>query len=193
MKYVLQSMVLILCSFFFTSYVDAAGAISQDEQMIIQELTQPILIQGKEFQMPQTYITQTENYLKQNDLSKSQVDTAVKNIQNVKQKLTNLDIDLSSVHTINDLIKIIPRETILEIQQLISSTADALGLVVLSWNKGYVELGTQNSDGSISAVFNSKQPIKQTGTFPISSILAIGCLIMTATGAFIVGKKVKLA
>ncbi|HFC9117782.1 TPA: hypothetical protein ACF0NA_000664 [Enterococcus hirae] len=44
MKYVLQSMVLILCSFFFTSYVDAAGAISQDEQMIIQELTQPILI-----------------------------------------------------------------------------------------------------------------------------------------------------
>lgn len=141
MKYVLQSMVLILCSFFFTSYVDAAGAISQDEQMIIQELTQPILIQGKEFQMPQTYITQTENYLKQNDLSKSQVDTAVKNIQNVKQKLTNLDIDLSSVHTINDLIKIIPRETILEIQQLISSTADALGLVVLSWNKGYVELG----------------------------------------------------
>lgn len=86
MKYVLQSMVLILCSFFFTSYVDAAGAISQDEQMIIQELTQPILIQGKEFQMPQTYITQTENYLKQNDLSKSQVDTAVKNITKCEAK-----------------------------------------------------------------------------------------------------------
>ncbi|MEY8445375.1 hypothetical protein [Enterococcus ratti] len=193
MKWIIRCIVLFAGSFFFTFSVDAAGAISEDEQLIIEELSQQVRIQDKAFQLPATYLTQAENYLKQRELTKAQTTTVIQNIQKVKKKLGNLSIDLTSVHTIDDLLKQLPQKTVVEIQQLVSSTAETLGLVVLSWNQGYVELGTQNSDGTLSAVFSSEKPIKQTGTVPWTSFLAIVCLLMTATGAFIIGKKANLA
>ena len=67
MKNVGKYVLVVLLSFFFTSSVDAAGAISVKEQLILDELTQKLEVQGNEFQVPETYITQTENYLKQNE------------------------------------------------------------------------------------------------------------------------------
>ena len=166
MKNVGKYVLVVLLSFFFTSSVAAAGAISVKEQLILDELTQKLEVQGNEFQVPETYITQTENYLKQNDLAESQTLVVINNIRQAKSLIKNLDTDLSNVHSLDELIKRIPR---------------------------HVELGTQNPDGTTSAVFSSEQPIKQTGAVHISSFLAIGLLLLTATGALIIGKKVKLA
>lgn len=193
MKNIGRYVLVVLLNFFFTVSVDAAGAISANEQLVLDELTQKIDIQGREFQVPETYITQTENYLKQNDLEESQTLTVISNIRKAKSLIKNVEIDYSDIHSLADLIKRIPRDTVVELQRCITESADVLGLVVLSWNQGDVELGTQNPDGTISAVFSSEQPIKQTGAVHISSFLAIGLLLLTATGAFIIGKKVKLA
>ena len=59
---------------------------------------------------------------------------------------------MSNVHSLDELIKRIPRDSVVELQRLITESADVLGLVVLSWNEGHVELGTQNPDGTTSAV-----------------------------------------
>lgn len=193
MKNVGKYVLVVLLSFFFTSSVAATGAISVKEQLILDELTQKLEVQGNEFQVPETYITQTENYLKRNDLAESQTLVVINNIRQAKSLIKNLDTDLSNVHSLDELIKRIPRDSVVELQRLITESADVLGLVVLSWNEGHVELGTQNPDGTTSAVFSSEQPIKQTGAVHISSFLAIGLLLLTATGAFIIGKKVKLA
>ncbi len=193
MKTISRYILVLLSSFFFSVSVDAAGAISGEEQLILDELTKKVEIQGKEFQVPETYLTQTENYLKQNELDEGQILTVVNKIRQAKSLIRNLEIDLSNIHSLDDLIQAIPRDTVIKLQQLITETADILGLVVLSWNRGYIELGVQNPDGTTSAVFSSEQPIKQTGALHISSFLAVGLLLLTVTGAFIIGKKVKLA
>ncbi len=76
----------------------------------MDELTQKLEVQGNEFQVPETYITQTENYLKQNDLAESQTLVVINNIRQAKSLIKNLDTDLSNVHSLDELIKRIPRD-----------------------------------------------------------------------------------
>ncbi|WP_165004779.1 MULTISPECIES: LPXTG cell wall anchor domain-containing protein [unclassified Enterococcus] len=185
--------VVFFTVFMFALPVDAVGAISDNEQRILNELNEPVRIQEKEFTVPTKDVTQAENYLKQNELTNAQVEIVVSNIQSVKTLLTSLTVDLSGVSTLDDLIKALPRDVIVQIQQHVTAAANALGLVVLSWNQGDIQFGVQNSDGTTSPAFSSKQAVKQTGASFASSFIAVGALLFVAAGAFVISKKTKLA
>ncbi|OTP12322.1 hypothetical protein A5844_000554 [Enterococcus sp. 10A9_DIV0425] len=193
MKKFVSSIIVLFTVLLFTVPVDAAGAINANEQRILDLLNEPVRIQDKEFTVPATYITQAENHLKQNDLTDAQVDIAVSGIENVRNLLSAVTIDMSGVNTLDDLIRALPRDVILQIQQEVTRVADALGLVVLSWNLSDIQIGMKNADGSTSLAFSTNSPVKQTGANFASSAIAIASLLLVAAGAVVVGRKTKIA
>lgn len=193
MKKFVGYLVVFFTALLFTVPVDAAGAISANEQQILDLLKAPVSVQGKEFTVPDTYIIQAENHLKQNDLTDAQVETAVTGIQNVRNLLGSVTIDMTGINTLDDLIRALPRDVIMQIQQEVTRVADALGLVVLSWNGGNIQIGAKNADGTTSPAFSTSSPIKQTGGNYTASAMAIASLLLIAAGAVVVGRKTKIA
>ncbi|MDT2706176.1 MULTISPECIES: hypothetical protein [Enterococcus] len=193
MKKLVSFVVSLLAVFMLATPAFADGAITAEEQQIMDALNTPVTVGGKEFNLTAKYTTQAENYLKQNDLTTAQVNTVVSNIQAVQKLLSSIDVDTTNVTTLEDLVKVLPRDVIMQIQRHVTAAADALGLVVLSWNGGDIQLGKQNADGSTSPVFSTGSTIKNTGTSYVTSLVAVGALLVIAAGAFVVGKKARLA
>lgn len=194
MKKLVSYIVALFTIFWFTvPSADAVSAISENEQQILDLLKEPINIQGKNFSVPATYITQAENYLKQNNLTDAQVKTTVSGIQNVRNLLSTVTIDMSGINTLDELIRALPRDVIIQIQQEVMRVADALGLVILSWNGSDIRIGVKNADGTVTPAFSTASPVKQTGGNFTSSVLAITSLLLIAAGATIVVRKTKIA
>ena len=193
MKKLVSFVVSLLAVFMLATPAFADGAITAEEQQIMDALNTPVTVGGKEFNLTAKYTTQAENYLKQNDLTTAQVNTVVSNIQAVQKLLSSIDVDTTNVTTLEDLVKVLPRDVIMQIQRHVTAAADALGLVVLSWNGGDIQLGKQNAAGSTSPVFSTGSTIKNTGTSYVTSLVAVGALLVIAAGAFVVGKKARLA
>lgn len=197
MKKLVSMVVTLVALFAIVVPVDAAGAISSDEQRILDALTATVTVNGKSFDVPQSQITQAENYLKQNDLTAAQVNTVVSNIEAVKTLLASQKIDMANVNSIEDLVKALPRSVILKIQGYVTAAADALGLVVTSWNGGFVQLSQKTTSGksatATTPVYGTDSAVKQTGASYLVSFATIGGLLTLAAGAFVVGRKTRLA
>ena len=71
---VLLSLMLILIPMSITA---SAAAINDDEQRIIDCLSQKAEINGKKFIVPKNYVTQAENFLKTIDATKAQADEII--------------------------------------------------------------------------------------------------------------------
>lgn len=197
MKKLISIVAILFALFTVASPAQAAGAISSDEQRILDALSTSVTVSGKAFNVPQTQITQAENFLKQNDLTSAQVNTVVSNIEAAKTLLASQSIDLSNVNSIDELVKALPRNVIVQIQGYVTAAADAIGLVVTSWNGGYVQLSQKTTSGksatTTTPVYSTGSAVKQTGANYIVSFAAIGGLLTLAAGAFVIGKKARLA
>ena len=111
----------------------------------------------------------------------------------MRNLLGSVTIDMTGVNKIDDLIRALPRDVIMQIQQEVTRVADALGLVVLNWNGGNIQIGVKNADGTTSPAFSTSSPIKQTGGSYTASAMAIASLLLVAAGAVVVGRKTKIA
>ncbi|WP_159723665.1 hypothetical protein [Enterococcus sp. CSURQ0835] len=193
--------VCLMCFILGTPKAQAAGAIRADEQRIIDALRTPVTISGKTFYVPETQITQAENHLKNEELTAAQIETAVTNIQAAISLLSAQSIDVSNINSIEELVEALPRDVIAQIQGYVTKAADALGLVVTSWNGGFAQLSKKATGGNAgnsasqkpSVVYSSANAIKQTGVNYFGSFVIIGALLTLAAGAFVVGRKTRLA
>jgi len=212
----LVSLVLVFVAFLFLSApkVEAAGAITADEQRILDTLRQPVTVNGKTFSIPANYIAQAENYLKQQDISANEVNEVIGHIQSTINLVSAQNVDISQVQSLEDLIRLLPANVVNQIKNSVSAAANVLGLVVTSWNGGNIVLSsvdnnptnnqnaTENNQqddstannqsvaaGGTSPVYSSAQPVKQTGTTYYASFATAGFLLTIAVSAFVIGKK----
>lgn len=145
MKKVLGFIVALVAAFVLVlPSVKADGAITSEEQQILEALKQPVKVDGQTFTLPQSYLTQAENELKQNNYSAAQVADVLAKIDAVVKEV------------------------------------ESAGITLVSGN---------NTAGNIS----TDSPVKQTGANYVASVVAAASLLVVAAGAFVVGKKAKLA
>lgn len=190
MKKLVSFVVAFLAVFLLAApKVDAAGAITADEQRILDTLRQPVVINGKSFSLPQEYLTQAENHLKQENLTAAEVSSVIEQINAATSLLASQTIDMTNINTIDDLIKALPRDVITQIQAYVTKAANVLGITV-DVSKGSVKLVSKNSG---SVIYDTAKTVKQTGVNYFASFVMIGALLVVAAGAFVVGKKTTFA
>lgn len=186
----LMSVVAALVAMFVLAVpAQAAGAISTDEQRILTELDKGVTVNGKTFNITASDRTQAENYLKQHDVSTTAVDTVVKNIQAARTLAEAQNVDVTNINTLTDLILAFSTDVTAQLKDYVVAAANALGLKV-TFGPGTVSIVDPNGG---NAVYTSGNAVKQTGATYIVSFAALGTLLAIAAGAFVVGKKARLA
>ena len=88
----------------------AAGAITAQEQQILDALKQPVTVSGKKFYLPAQYLTQAENQLKAKDYSAAQVATAVAQINATIDTVQKANVDVTNINSFEDLVKALPAD-----------------------------------------------------------------------------------
>ncbi len=182
---------VLLCAFFFVSglSVSADTGISADEQRILDALNTGISVGGKTFYLDQKDVTQAENHLKQNDLTTSEVNQTVDSINQAKALIAAQTIDVSNINSLSDLIKALPADIKNQIRGLITSAANVLGLTISLDGVDSYSITTKQGN----TAFATGSPVKNTGTTYGYSLIVLVGLILTAIGAFVIGRKAQLA
>lgn len=190
MKKVLGFIVALVAAFVLVlPSVKADGAITSEEQQILEALKQPVKVDGQTFTLPQSYLTQAENQLKQNNYSAAQVADVLAKINAVVKEVESADIKLPAGATFDDLVKALPASVKASIKANVEAAAKTLGLKVVITSAGITLVSGNNTAGNIS----TDSPVKQTGANYVASVVAAASLLVVAAGAFVVGKKAKLA
>ena len=193
MKKALSMVLLALVAVFafaVTTPVHAAGALSADDQRILDALHQPITIGGKTFYLPASYIAQAESTLKQNNYSAAQADAVIAKINNAAATLEAQGVDVSNVNSLEDLKKVLPASVIEAVKADVQSAASVLGLTV-AINGDSVTI--VNSGNSSSTAFSTGSVVKQTGANYVISLVAGVTTMIIAAGALVINKRAKLA
>lgn len=193
MKKVLSMVLLALVAVFafaVTTPVHAAGALSPDDQRILDALHQPITIGGKTFYLPASYIAQAESTLKQNNYSAAQADAVIAKINDAAATLEAQGVDVSNVNSLEDLKKVLPASVIEAIKADVQAAASVLGLTV-AINGNSVTI--VNSGNSSSTAFSTGSVVKQTGANYVISLVAGVTTMIIAAGALVINKRAKLA
>lgn len=205
MKKLVSFLVALVAVVSFAIPAEAAGAITADEQRILTELDQGVTVGGKTFHISGSDRTQAENYLKQNDLTAAQVSTVVSNIQASRSLVAAQNVNVANINSLTDLIKALPTSVVDQLKNNIVSAASALGLtatfgpngvtIVSSGGSGSGSTSGSGSSGSKggSTVYQSGKAVKQTGANYIASFAVFSSLLVIAAGAFMVGRKQRLA
>lgn len=192
MKKLLSLVVALVAVVAFAKPVKAeAAAISANEQQIVSALKQPVTIGGQSFTLPQEYLTQTENYLKANDLTAAQVNTVLSDIKGVMNILANANVDASKIdaNDITSLGRLLSAADVAAIKNLVTNAASTIGLTVTNWGHGAVEF----ADKSGETVLTTGSAVKQTGANYMVSLIVLVSLLAGAAGAFAVSRKTRLA
>lgn len=169
--------------------VQADSAISADEQRILDSLSTGVTVSGKTFHLDAADMIQAENYLKQNDLTASEVNQVLAEIESAKALVESQSIDVSNINTLAQLMSAMPKAVKDQIRGHITSAANVLGLTV-SLN-GVDNYTITDKKGHVA--YEVGTPVKNTGATAIVSIATILGLFVIAAGAFVVGRKATLA
>lgn len=109
MKRFLKLLVMAGLVLLFPMMAHAEGAITADEQRILDALNQGVTANGQTFYFDATDIQQAENDLKSYDYSKSTVDQVVGNINAARQLVMDNAGNIQA-NSLNDLLKQLPRD-----------------------------------------------------------------------------------
>lgn len=210
MKKVVSGIIaLVAVVLFFAPTAQAAGAITADEQRILDELNQGVSVGGKTFNLRASDIAQAENHLKQNDISASDANQVIAQIQQARALIANSGIDVSNINSIEDLLRALPADLTNQLKDIITSAANILGLSISFNQNGFTingSNGTNGADGSngtngtngtngsngtsgSNIVYSSGSAVKQTGATYAASAISFASLLLVAAGAAVVGRK----
>lgn len=205
MKKVVSGIIaLVAVVLFFAPTAQAAGAITADEQRILDELNQGVSVGGKTFNLRASDIAQAENHLKQNDISASDANQVIAQIQQARALIANSGVDVSNINSIEDLLRALPLDLTNQLKDIITSAANILGLSI-SFHTGGFSINGSNANGatagtnngssvtsskpSTSTVYTSGSAVKQTGATYAASAISFASLLLVAAGAAVVGRK----
>lgn len=205
MKKVVSGIIaLVAVVLFFAPTAQAAGAITADEQRILDELNQGVSVGGKTFNLRASDIAQAENHLKQNDISASDANQVIAKIQQARALIANSGVDVSNINSIEDLLRALPLDLTNQLKDIITSAANILGLSI-SFHTGGFSINGSNANGSTagtnngssvtsskpstSTVYTSGSAVKQTGATYAASAISFASLLLVAAGAAVVGRK----
>ncbi|MFC4770812.1 hypothetical protein [Enterococcus hermanniensis] len=212
MKKVISGIIaLVAVVLFFAPTAQAAGAITADEQRILDELNQGVSVGGKTFNLRASDIAQAENHLKQNDISASEANQVIAQIQQARALIASSGVDVSNINSIEDLIKALPLDIKNQLKDVITQAANILGLSISFNQNGFTingSNGTNGADGAngsngtngtngsngtstsgSSIVYSSGSAVKQTGATYVASAISFASLLLVAAGAAVVGRK----
>lgn len=173
----LFSLAFAMLIFFSPIVANAAGAISGDEQRILDSLNQGVTTQGgQSFFFSATDIQQAENELKANDYDKATCDEAVAHINAARQLVIDNSAGITAT-SLENLLSQMPKHIQNQLLDHVLATAKALNLSVDG--KGNI---TNNSGQKVFVPNTSKNPVVKTTGFTMTTaiITIIGLLSLTA-------------
>lgn len=169
------------------------GKISVNEQKIVTELEKGTVMNEKTLFFTVTEMTAVKNYLKRVDLSTTQIDGAIENIQKARILFEKYTISISGSETIHAVVRQLPHDIIYELENYVINAGKSVGIIVTFDTKG---VATMLEDGSLTltdksgnTVFESGRIIKTTGTSYLVSIIGILSLITLSFGAVILNNR----
>ncbi|MBQ4119622.1 MAG: hypothetical protein IJD45_04455 [Clostridia bacterium] len=187
---VLFAVVLMLVPFAVTA--GAAGALSADEQRIVDFLSDEYKIGKTDYKLPDEYINQAKNYFLTIDVNKTQADTIIAELQKAVDELkaTVLPTDDFNIKVLPQAVK----------EDILKAGKDACAVVGLdlSYNsatsKVEITKAAATPGAAPTVVFNDEPVIKTTGaSVNVSAIiLTVSALIALVAVSVVVSKKIKL-
>lgn len=182
----LVSLVFALLVFVLPITANAAGAITADEQRILDALNQGVTTkEGEKFFFSATDIQQAENELKTNDYSAATVNTVVGHIDAARQLVVDNSAGIKAT-SLENLIAQLPKDVQNQIKNHVLQAAQALGLSIDS-NGNIVN----NVGKKVFVPTTSANPVvKTTGASSTGAIIAIVSLLaLTVATGFISNRK----
>lgn len=182
----LVSLLFALLVFLVPVTANAAGAISADEQRILDALNQGVTTkEGERFFFSATDIQQAENELKTNDYNATTVNTVVGHIDAARQLVVDNSAGIKAT-SLENLLKQLPKDIQNQIKTHILEAAKALGLSVDSSGNIIDKTGKK-----VFVATTSNNPVvKTTGISPISGIIALVSVVaLTVATGFISKRK----
>jgi len=180
------SIIFALLVFVLPITANAAGAISADEQRILDALNQGVTTkEGERFFFSATDIQQAENELKANDYNAATVNTVVGHIDAARQLVVDNSAGIKAT-SLEDLLKQLPKNIQDQIRTHILEAAKALGLSVDS--QGNI---TNKTGNKVFVATTSKNPVVKTTGISITSamITIISLVALTVATGFISKRK----
>ena len=176
----LFSLVFTLALVMSPLIASASGAISDDEQRILDALNQGVTTQeGQTFYFSNTDIQQAENELKANDYDSETCNEVVEHINAARQLVIDNSAGITAT-SLEDLLRQLPKDIQNQILDHILAAAKVLGLSVDS--EGNI---TNNNGQTVFVPTSTKNPVvKATG---FSTTNAIVTIISLATLTVITG------
>ncbi len=170
----------------------AAGALSADEQRVIDFLSDEYTIGKTVYSIPDEYITQAKNYFLTIDIAATQADEIIAEVQKAidELKATVLPDEEFHMETLPTNVK----EDVLKAGQ---AACKVVGLD-LTYNvataKVEITKPSEVDSGQPTVIFNAEPIIKTTGADvnTASVVLTIGALAALVAACAVVAKKVKL-
>lgn len=169
------------------------GAISFNEQKIVIELEKGTVMNGKKLVFTTTEMTAVKNYLKRVDLSPTQINKAIENIQMARNLFEKQTLSISGKETIHAVVRQLPNDVIYKLEQYVINAGKSVGITVTFDSKGVATMLEEGSmtltDKAGHIVYQSGRAIKTTGTNYLPSIMGIGLLLTFSIGAVVISKK----
>lgn len=190
MKKVIGAIIAVFAVLSFGLSASADGAISTSEQTILNELNAGVKIGGKQFYFTSAEINSVENHLKRVDLTQSQVDEAVKNIQAARSLAEGVTVDTSNANTLLDALRLLPSDVIAKLQQYVIAAGNAVGVKITFGANGTYSAVTV-TDAKGSTVYKTGSTVKNTGTSYIISGITFCSVILAAVGAMFLSRNNK--
>ncbi|MGO2082941.1 hypothetical protein [Vagococcus sp.] len=197
MKRFLSFLLMVGLIMLFPVITHAEGAITADEQRILDALNQGVTANGQTFYFSSTDIQQAENDLKTYDYEASTVNQIVGNINSARQLVIDNSAGMTA-SSLTDLLKQLPRDVQKQVGYYVAASAKALdvkvdqnGSVVTNnyYTNGETEKGSKGGAASGDAgrkVFvptNAKNPVvKTTGGNYVMPFAVLGSLAIATFG-----------
>lgn len=184
MKKMLSMLLVAIFAVGIALPASAAGAITANEQSILNELNAGVTAGGGTFYFPASDIGQAENVLKTNDYNAATTQEVVGHIQSARQLVVDNSKGLTAT-SLTNLLAQLPVSVQNQIQAHITAAVNTLGLVISS--NGTIV----NKAGKTVIIPTTKANpvVKATGANYTISFLVFGSLMIAALGAAIIGKK----
>jgi competence protein ComGF len=161
----------------------AATGLSEQEQLIMDQLKAGIEVDGTTIQFPEAYLNQCENELMKNkeDVTAEQADVIFAKIDNVEQ--------IAQENHLDTLAEIKSSEYIGDLVENVQAAAEVVDYKV-DYNAAHEVVTVTGPDGNM--VFTNKSVINQTGFDMTAPIVLGGVLVTLLAACTVVASKKKL-
>lgn len=161
---------------------ETAGAISNQEQTILDNLNRGIKVSNKTFHIPSTDSMQAENYLKSHEVKEDAVKRVNENIDAARKLIESSSASVNTTQDLKTILKSLPNAELMQLQAYIKDAAEALGLKATFTKNGVqftdaitgTTVGIPNDTAVKNTGFNSKASISVTALFVMLAVVALG-------------------